>query len=61
MMLAELGGPPYLLAVEEAAPINLPCLVIAGDKSHPALRAIAATLVRAYPTLAPSSWRARGM
>jgi pimeloyl-ACP methyl ester carboxylesterase len=49
MMLAELGGPPYRLAVEEAATINLPCLVIAGDRSHPALRAIAATLARALP------------
>jgi len=49
MMLAELGGPPYQLSVEEAATIGLPCLVIAGDKSHPALRAIASTLVRALP------------
>jgi len=49
MMLAEFGGPPYQLAVEEAATIDLPCLVIAGSDSHPALRAIAATLVRALP------------
>lgn len=49
MMLAELTGQPYLLATTHVATIALPCLVLAGTVSHPALRAIAATLARALP------------
>jgi 3-oxoadipate enol-lactonase len=49
MMLAEFTGPSYQLNPEDAATIELPCLVIAGTTSHPALRAIAARLVRALP------------
>ena len=49
MMLAEFTGPAYQLTPEGAAGIHLPCLVIAGTDSHPALRAIAARLVRALP------------
>ena len=49
MMLAEFAGPPYQFGLNDAAGIALPCLVIAGTESHPALRAIAATLVCALP------------
>src|SRR5215469_5905185 len=49
MMFAEFAGPPYQLGFEDATGIALPCLVVAGTESHPALRAIAATLTRALP------------
>lgn len=49
MMLAELTGQPYPLTASDVATIELPCLVLAGTVSHPALRAIAATLARALP------------
>ena len=49
MMFAEFTGPRYPLGVEDAAGIALPCLVLAGTESHPALRTIAATLARALP------------
>jgi 3-oxoadipate enol-lactonase len=49
MMLAELTGQPYPLTTSDVATIELPCLVLAGTVSHPALRAIAATLARALP------------
>lgn len=49
MMLAESASPPYQLALNDVTGIALPCLVIAGTESHPALRAIAAALVRALP------------
>lgn len=49
MMLAEFTGPPYQLGVDDVAAIQPPCLVIAGTASHPALQAIAATLVRSLP------------
>jgi pimeloyl-ACP methyl ester carboxylesterase len=49
MMLAEFAGPPYVLTLDQAAGIDLPALVIAGTTSHPALRAIAATLARTLP------------
>lgn len=49
MMLEEFAGPPYVFTVEDAQQIGIPCLVIAGTESHPALRAFAATLQRALP------------
>jgi pimeloyl-ACP methyl ester carboxylesterase len=49
MMLAELAGPPYQLSAHAVAAIQLPCLVITGTESHPALRAIATTIVRSLP------------
>ncbi len=49
MMLAEFAGPSYSFTEEDAAAIDLPCLVIAGATSHPTLRAIARTLARALP------------
>lgn len=49
MMLAEFAGPPYQPGLADLTGITLPCLVIAGTKSHPALRAIAAALARALP------------
>jgi pimeloyl-ACP methyl ester carboxylesterase len=49
MMLAEFASPPYQLGLDDATGIALPCLVIAGSQSHPALRAIAATLARSLP------------
>lgn len=49
MMLAELTGPPYPLTTADVADITLPCLVLAGTISHPALRAIATALARALP------------
>src|SRR5215469_3951718 len=49
MMFAEFSSPPYQFGVEDAASIALPALVIAGTESHPALRAIAATLARTLP------------
>lgn len=49
MMLAEFAGPRYQLDLGEVTGIALPALVIAGTDSHPALRAIAATLARALP------------
>lgn len=49
MMLAEFAGHPYLLAPDDVREVDVPVLVIAGTTSHPALRAIAATLARALP------------
>ncbi|MTD54559.1 alpha/beta fold hydrolase [Amycolatopsis pithecellobii] len=49
MMLAEFAGQPYQFGRDDAATIPLPCLVLAGTDSHPALRAIAGTLARALP------------
>lgn len=49
MMLAELTAPPYELCLDQVATIQVPALVIAGTTSHPALRAIAATLARTLP------------
>ncbi|NKQ58636.1 alpha/beta hydrolase [Amycolatopsis sp. K13G38] len=49
MMLAEFAGPFYQLSTEDAAAITLPCLVLSGTDSHPALRAIATTLARVLP------------
>lgn len=49
MMLAEFAGPSYQLSTDAAAAITLPCLVLSGTDSHPALRAIATTLARVLP------------
>lgn len=49
MMLAEFTGRPYELSRDQAHFIDIPALVIAGTISHPALRAIAATLARTLP------------
>ena len=49
MMLAEFAGAPYVLGPDDVAGICVPALVIAGTESHPALRAIAATLARTLP------------
>jgi pimeloyl-ACP methyl ester carboxylesterase len=49
MMLAEFAGRPYVLDGHQATGIDVPALVIAGTTSHPALRAIAATLARTLP------------
>jgi 3-oxoadipate enol-lactonase len=49
MMLAEFAGPAYPLTIADVGKIESPCLVIAGTDSHPALKAIAATLARALP------------
>jgi pimeloyl-ACP methyl ester carboxylesterase len=49
MMLAEFSGQPYGLAPDDAAGIAVPAVVISGTTSHPALRAIAATLARTLP------------
>lgn len=47
MMLAEFAGQPYQLGLNDVAGIAVPCLVVSGTESHPALRAIAATLAHA--------------
>lgn len=49
MMLAEFASSPYKLGADHAARIGLPCLVVAGTRSHPGLREIASVLVRALP------------
>jgi pimeloyl-ACP methyl ester carboxylesterase len=49
MLFAEFSSPPYQLGVSDVAGIGLPCLVVAGTESHPALRAIAGTLARGLP------------
>jgi pimeloyl-ACP methyl ester carboxylesterase len=49
MLFAEFAGPPYQLDLQDVTGIDLPCLVIAGTESHPALRTIAATLARSLP------------
>jgi pimeloyl-ACP methyl ester carboxylesterase len=49
MLMAELTGPTYQFTVADAATIALPCLVLTGEVSHPALRAIATTLADALP------------
>lgn len=49
MLVAELTGPTYQFTAADAATIALPCLVLTGEVSHPALRAIAATLAGALP------------
>jgi len=50
MVLAEVTAQPYQLGLDQVAAIQVPALVIAGTTSHPALRAIAATLARTLPT-----------
>jgi pimeloyl-ACP methyl ester carboxylesterase len=55
MLFAEFTSPPYQLGLKDATGIASPCLVAAGTESHPALRAIAATLARALPDAASSS------
>jgi 3-oxoadipate enol-lactonase len=49
MMLAEFAGPAYAPTIDDIRTIGLPCLVISGTTSHPALREIAATLARELP------------
>ena len=49
MLFAEFASPPYQLGPRDVVGIAVPCLVLAGTESHPALRAIAATLARALP------------
>jgi pimeloyl-ACP methyl ester carboxylesterase len=49
MMLAEFGGEPYELGLDDVTRIDLPTLVISGTESHPALQAIAATLASGLP------------
>jgi pimeloyl-ACP methyl ester carboxylesterase len=49
MMLAELTGPAYPLTTADLPSITLPCLVLAGTISHPALRSIATILARGLP------------
>lgn len=49
MLLAEFAGPNYAPTVGDIRAIGLPCLVIAGTTSHPALRQIASTLARELP------------
>ena len=61
MMLAEFSGAPYDLTVDDVARIAVPTLVIAGTQSHPALRAIAATLARTLPGARMSSWSVQDM
>jgi pimeloyl-ACP methyl ester carboxylesterase len=50
VVLAEFTAPPYQLSLDQVAAIEVPALVLAGTTSHPALRAIAATLARTLPT-----------
>jgi pimeloyl-ACP methyl ester carboxylesterase len=49
MMLAEFAGPQYAPTVEDIHAIGLPCLVISGTASHPALQQIASTLAGELP------------
>lgn len=60
MMLSEFAGPAYTLTIAQAATIQVPSLVIAGTDSHPALRAIAATLTRALPVASSVELRGSG-
>lgn len=49
MLFADVTAPTYQFTVADAAAITLPCLVLGGTISHPALRTIAATLAAALP------------
>jgi pimeloyl-ACP methyl ester carboxylesterase len=48
-MLAEFAGPAYPLDAVQASTLHLPCLVVKGTTSHPALQSIADTLAAAIP------------
>jgi 3-oxoadipate enol-lactonase len=48
-MLAEFDGPTNQITPEDLAAIHAPALVLSGDDSHPALRAIATVLARSLP------------
>ena len=48
-MLAEFSAPPYALDREDVRRIDVPTMVVSGTTSHPAMRAIAATLARNLP------------
>lgn len=49
MLFADLTAPTYEFTTADAATITMPCLVLRGTISHPALRTIAATLADALP------------
>jgi 3-oxoadipate enol-lactonase len=49
MMLAELSRSPDGPSADDVGGIEMPCLVIAGTASHPALLSITAALARALP------------
>lgn len=49
MLFADLTAPTYAFTTAEAASIAVPCLVISGTISHPALRTIAAVLAESLP------------
>jgi pimeloyl-ACP methyl ester carboxylesterase len=48
-LLSDLAMPPYLVTPADLAQIQLPCLVIRGSESAPALRAIAGILAESIP------------
>jgi pimeloyl-ACP methyl ester carboxylesterase len=49
MLFADLGMAPYQISEADAAAIKVPVLVVAGTRSHPALRAAARTLAGWLP------------
>jgi pimeloyl-ACP methyl ester carboxylesterase len=48
-LLGDLTMPPYQITPADLARIRVPCLIIRGEESDPALRAIAGTLARELP------------
>jgi pimeloyl-ACP methyl ester carboxylesterase len=49
MLFADLGMPPYQITKDDIAAIDVPTLVVAGTRSHPALRTAAHTLAGWLP------------
>ena len=49
VMFTDLAMPPYQIARDDVAHIHVPCLVVAGAVSHPALRTAAHTLADWLP------------
>jgi 3-oxoadipate enol-lactonase len=49
MLFADLGMPPYQISAADVAAIRVPALVVAGNRSHAALRAGARTLAGWLP------------
>jgi pimeloyl-ACP methyl ester carboxylesterase len=48
-LFGDLAMPPYQVSRADLAEIRVPCLVVRGDESDPALRAIASTLAHGIP------------
>lgn len=48
-LFGDLTMPPYQITREDLAQIHVPCLIIRGSESHPALRSVAGILAESIP------------